>query len=53
VGWHSIGPNIRDGDSSSQMSEIESIHNAEEDNYRIALTLPGDTSSLHEDFIEL
>jgi hypothetical protein len=40
-------------DSSPQMSEIESIHDAEEDNYRIALKLLGDTSSLHEDFIEL
>ncbi len=53
MGWHSIGPNMRDGGSSPQMSEIESIHDAEEDNYRIALKLLGDTSSLHEDFIEL
>jgi len=35
------------------MSEIENIHDAEEDNYRIALKILGDTSSLHEELVEL
>ncbi len=35
------------------MSEIESIHDAEEDNYRLAVKLLGDTASLHQDLFEL